>query len=556
MKTYNRRKFLRLSGAGVAAAAILPKLSWAMRSAQFRDCIVETAYGRVKGLQTDGLATFKGIPYAGSVSGANRFKQPAKLHAWAGVRDALQLGNPSIQPPNQTYGIDEPEPAEDCLFLNIWTPACDSGKRPVMVYNHGGGFVTGSGGSAMQDGANLARMFNVVVVETNHRLGLLGFLYLDELLGEEYDGSGNRGVQDIAIALKWVHENIDRFGGDPNNVMIDGESGGGMKTSALYAMPEAAPYFNKASIESGPGVKFKSVELAAKTTELLFVDLGLTKATAHKLLEMPVAQLLDAQLKLQQHGMRSLVSTFEGIGAAGLGGFSPVVDGRVLPVHPFSPAACEISKDKPLLVGWNEDEQIFFSMYGGDLDAFKLTDDGLKKRIEKDFGDHAERIISTYKETRPDASPTDLYIAIYSMLSMGLGSITIAERKFEQGGAPVFLYNFGYKSELKVPGTDYEFGSMHALDIPFKFYNVAATKTPDGSDIPGMAGSRDERFAAARNMCNYWTSFAASGVPSVEGQPQWNPYDLDSRQTMRIDTNCEIIKNRYSKELEMWRELL
>jgi len=553
---YNRRQFLRLSGAGLTGLALLPGIVSGMKSSLPAERVVEIAYGKLKGLQTDGLVTFRGIPYAGSVSGANRFKRPGELKPWAGVRDALQLGNPSIQAPNQTFGINEPDPAEDCLFLNIWTPACDNGKRPVMVYNHGGGFVSGSGGSAMQDGANLARMFNVVVVETNHRLGLLGFLYLDEIFGDEYAGSGNRGVQDIAIALKWVGENIERFGGDPNNVMIHGESGGGMKTSALYAMPEAAPYFNKASIESGPGLKFKTVELAAETTNLLLSDLGLAKASARKLLQMPAAQLLEAQLQLSKHGMRSLVSTFDGIGAAGIGGFSPVVDGTVVPVHPFSPTACEISKNKPLIVGWNEDEQIFFSMFGGDLDAFNLTNDGLKSRLEKDFGNQTERIISTYKATRPQASPTDLYIAIYSMLSMGLGSVRIAERKFEQGGAPVYLYNFGYKSEQKIPGTDYEFGSMHAMDIPFKFYNVAATKGPDGSDIPGMAGSREERFLASRKMSNYWTSFAATGIPSAAGQPDWKPYNLNNRATMRIDFQCELIEDRYANELAMWSEIL
>jgi len=161
---------------------------------------------------------------------------------------------------------NEPEPAEDCLFLNIWTPATDNRKRPVLFYSHGGGFVIGSGGSAGQDGANLARNFDVVVVQTNHRLGLLGFLYLDELAGSEYEGSGNQGILDIVAALEWVHKNISVFGGDPNNVMIFGESGGGAKTSCLYAMPEAAPYFTKASIESGPGIRMLTREMAAETS--------------------------------------------------------------------------------------------------------------------------------------------------------------------------------------------------------------------------------------------------------------------------------------------------
>jgi para-nitrobenzyl esterase len=198
---------------------------------------VEISHGKIRGVREEGVNIFKGIPYAGSVSGDRRFRRPAELQPWAGVRDATHFGAPSIQPPRP----NEPEPAEDCLFLNIWTPANDGGKRPVMFYNHGGGFVIGSGGKWSQDGANLARSFDVVVVQTNHRLGLLGYLYLDDLAGADYAGSGNQGLLDIVAGLKWVHANIAVFGGDPDNVMIFGESGGGAKTSCLYAMPEAAP---------------------------------------------------------------------------------------------------------------------------------------------------------------------------------------------------------------------------------------------------------------------------------------------------------------------------
>jgi para-nitrobenzyl esterase len=232
---------------------------------------VETSYGKLRGARQDGVSIFRGIPYAGRVSGDRRFRRPAELEPWPGVRDALQLGAPAIQPPRR----NEPEPAEDCLFLNIWTPAADNRKRPVMFYNHGGGFVIGSGGSLWQDGANLARNFDVVVVQTNHRLGLLGFLYLDELGGPDYAASGNQGLLDIVAGLAWVNENISAFGGDPDNVMIFGESGGGAKTSCLYAMPHAAAYFNKASIESGPGVRMYTREMAAETTALVLRELDI-----------------------------------------------------------------------------------------------------------------------------------------------------------------------------------------------------------------------------------------------------------------------------------------
>jgi len=546
MNTFNRRHFLRLTATGVAASAFVSNKLLASVYDSKSEAIANTAYGQVKGARVNGVSMFKGVPYAGKVSGERRFLSPGKLEPWTGVRDAVKLGAPSIQPPNQTYGIDEPKPNEDCLVLNIWTPATDNAKRPVMVYSHGGGFVTGSGGSAMQDGANLAQRYDVVVVETNHRLGMLGYLYLDEVAGGEYKGSGNRGVQDIAIALKWVNENIAEFGGDPQNVMIFGESGGGMKTSCLYAMPEAAPYFHKASIESGPGVIIKTADDAALTTELLMRQLGLAKNEWHKLLDLPAEQILAAQLQLQQSPNKAKQrGGFMGIGSIGTNGFGPVVDGVVLPYHPFEPTAPVISKDKPLLTGWNEDEFIFFAMYGGDTSIFTLDNKGLKDKLQTEFGDNATEILETYVAANQGASPAEIYIAIRSILFMSLGSITIAEQKVKQGGAPAYLYNFGYKSEVKVPGTDYAFGSMHAMDIPFKFFNVSN----------GMAGNRPERFVAADNMCQLWTSFARTGKPEAKGVPQWEPYTLNTRPTMRIDATCSLLHNRYQSEIDLWRRI-
>jgi para-nitrobenzyl esterase len=550
-----RREFLKYSGLGLGSLLIPPVLSKAAWRFASDGIVVDTAYGKLRGFEANGIKCFKGVPYAGSVSGTRRFLTPAKLEPWIGVRDAMKLGNPSIQIPNQTWGIDEPDPAEDCLTLNIWTPGCDNKKRAVMVYNHGGGYTHGSAGSVSQDGTNLARMFDVVVVETNHRLGLLGYLYLDEIAGGEYKGSGNRGVQDIAIALKWVNDNIENFGGDPENVMIFGESGGGLKTSCLYAMPEAVPYFHKASIESGPGVVMKEADLAAQTTDLLFKDLGISKDNWQRILELPATQLLDAQLKLQTFGIKSLVAGFNGIGAAGLGDFGPVVDGVILPQHPFDPTAPEISKNKPLMVGWNEDEQIFFSMFGGDKEVFNLTQEGLKLRLQKDFGGKANLVFETYQNLHPEASSTQQFIAIYSLLSMGLGSLNIANKKATQNGAPVYLYNFGYKSELKVPGTEYEYGSMHALDIPFKFFNVDNVLDKWGNRSSGMAGNKPERFIAAHSMCEMWTNFAKTGLPKAEGQVEWEVYNLKQNPLMRIDTECKLITDRYKPEIELWRNV-
>jgi len=528
-----------------APVILLPGTVCAWKSSETDYKVIDTPFGKLRGFRENGVNIFKGVPYAGGISGEKRFLKAGPVKPWTGTRDALQLGNPSIQPANQTYGINEPEPAEECLVLNIWTPANDGKKRPVMVYSHGGGFTTGSGGSTAQDGANLARMYDVVVVATNHRLGLLGYLYLDEIADEEFKGSGNRGVQDIAMALKWINENIELFGGDPENVMIFGESGGGMKTSCLYAMPEASPYFHKASIESGPGVEIIPAESAAETTRSLLKYLDISPKNWRKLLEVPVEKLLEAQGKLPGKPNPDSLG-FHGIGNSGVGSFGAVKDGVLMPYHPFDPSAPEISKNKPLMVGWNEDEFIFFAMVGNDKEAFNLSEEMLKTRLNNEFGNNAELIFKTYKNANPKMSPTAIYMAIRSILFMGLGSIRIAERKSVQNGAPAYLYNFGYKSDSKVPGTDYEFGAMHALDIPFKFYNVDS----------GWPGTRPERFVAAKNMTELWTSFARTGKPTAKAQPEWPAYNLKSRQILRIDVQCEVINNRFGTEREMWETIL
>ena len=456
------------------------------------------------------------------------------------------LGAPAIQPPRR----NEPEPAEDCLFLNIWTPANDNQKRPVMFYNHGGGFVIGSGGSALQDGANLARNFDVVVVQTNHRLGLLGFLYLDELAGSDYAGSGNQGILDIAAALAWVNQNISVFGGDPNNVMIFGESGGGAKTSCLYAMPEAAPYFNKASIESGPGVRMYTREMAAETTARVLGELDIAPKDWRRLLDVPAADLLRVQSKfppVPPHGKKGQSG---GVAEPFRGGFGPVVDGIVLPNHPFDPTAPAISKDKPLITGWNEDEYTFFAWERGDTSAFGLDFAGLYAKLEPQYGSDTQQIVDTYRRALPDASAPDLFVAISSITMMGLGSVEIAEKKAAQGGAPVYLYHFGYKSEMKIPGTDYAMGTPHAMDITFKFNN----ETP-ANDSGFLSGNRPDRFVASHNMAALWTSFARSGRPAAVGVPEWPAYTLEERASMRIDTRCEVMYNRFSEELAMWRAI-
>ena len=331
--------------------------------------------------------------------------------------------------------------------------------------------------------------------------------------------------------------------------MIFGESGGGGKTSCLYAMPEASPYFNKTSIESGPGVRMLTRELAAQTTEMVLKELNIAKKDWHKLLEVSPEQLLEIQNKFM------FIPPFqEGINMPGMNGFGPVVDGVVLPYHPFDPTAPKISKKKPLMTGWNEDEYAFFIMERRQGDLLKGGFDEMHEKLKPDFGDDTDKIIAAYRSAVPDVEPAQLIMAIKSITLMGLGSVEIAEKKAKQNGAPVYLYNFGYKSDMKIPGTDYPMGTPHAMDITFKFNNEVPPKPGEGPHW-SFAGSSPDKYVASHIMAELWTNFAKTGIPSAKDVPAWPSYNFETRATMRIDTNCEVINDRFSKELQMWRSI-
>ncbi len=552
-----RRRFLAAAGTVAGGACVAPQLILADAAAEYVE--VKTRYGRIRGKRNGNLVTFKGIPYAGRVSGANRFKAAPPLEPWTGVRDALSLAPPSCQPGKSYFGVDEPAPAEDCLFLNVWTPAVDGRKRPVMFFNHGGGFTTGSGGSVDHDGGNLARNHDVVVVETNHRLGLLGFLYLGELGGEEYASSGNQGLLDMRDGLKWVNENIRAFGGDPDNVMIFGESGGGAKTSCLYAMPSAARFFNKAAIESGPGLRMMARDRAAETALLTLQEMGLEKSQWRKLLDVPADKLVAAQVALgRRPGAGMAPGSPRGGAMSGAGGFSPLVDGTVLPNHPFDPTAPAISRNKPILIGTNRDETAFMFMSDPSKAVFKLTDDTLRARLDRELGKNADTVLKTYRETRPGASPSELYIAITTATMFWNNSITLAERKYAQGGAPVYMYMLTYQSDWVIPGTNSRLGSAHATDLLYTFDNIY----PDGKWPPQgnatmylMEGTGQGRFQVARNMSSLFANYARTSHPTAQGAPDWPPYTTATRATMLIDAECKIANDPFAQERILWSRL-
>jgi para-nitrobenzyl esterase len=553
------RRALLLQSVGVGVCAALSRRSWAesdsvdasQASREFAQ--VDTVEGRLRGLRENGVYQFRGVRYAGAPVGRARFKAPPPLEKWRGVRDALVWGNPALQARGQTFGINEPLPDEDCLLLNIWTPAVnDCRKRPVMFYCHGGGFWIGSGASILQDGSNLARDNDVVVVQSNHRLGIMGYLFLADVLGEPYAQSANAGLLDIVAALQWTQRNIEAFGGDPSNVMVWGESGGGAKTSCIYAMPSADRYFHKASIESGPGVRMTEREQANRTTHWVLNQLGLTTRQAHKLLDVPAEKLLQVQLNPPPNGSLGLYGGRRGIGASGVGGFSPVVDGLVLPAHPFDPSAPAVSADKPLIVGSNRDEIVFFHMTSPDKSPLILDEAALNARIAKLFGANAQKLLTTYRRTRPDASPTDIAVAIESAAFAGAGSIAIAERKAAQRRAPVFMYTMTDHINATVPGTNYQVGAAHAMDIRLKFDNLA----PAESRMRSLTQEEHaDHVLAAKNMSRMWASFARTSQPAAPGQPFWLAYDLDTRATMMIAARCHVANDPYPAEREVWAEI-
>jgi para-nitrobenzyl esterase len=429
---------------------------------------------------------------------------------------------------------------EDCLRLNVWTPSVDRGRRPVMVWFHGGGQRTGSGNSIFYDGTELARKHDVVVVTLTHRLNAFGYLWLAGLPGtsERFSTAANLPLADLVLALRWVRDNIGQFGGDPGNVTIFGQSGGGGKVAMLTAFPSAKGLFHRAIIMStlaDTAITGQEPARAIESAELLLARLGLKAADSDALVTMPAERIVAA-----------LTSAAPGQGSQATQGdislrFVPVVDGRSLPSHPFAPAASEISATVPVIVGSNECEGI---PYGNPDDSYwtrEATDVAelraeVKRLVALDDA-AAESLIALYRSHRPMESLGDIAAVIAGDASaLRSAAYVIAQRKFAQGKAPAFLYSFTWRSPVR----NGKLRSMHGMELPFVFDH------PD--TISFMTGRSAERSALATAMSEAWVSFARTGNPSHSGIPPWPPFEPKTWPTMVFGSRIAMIGDPHGEE--------
>ncbi len=488
--------------------------------------VANTAYGQLRGATENGIHSFKGVPYGASTAGARRFLPPAPPAAWPGLRDALEYGPRAPQQegvvrPANAWIRDGRPTSEDCLVLNVFTPGLkDGGKRPIMVYLHGGGYERGAGSAPGLDGSNLARAGDLVVVTLNHRLGAFGFTHLPGAGAADarFAEAGNAGMLDIVAALRWVRDHADAFGGDAGNVTIFGQSGGGSKVAVCMAMPEAKGLFHKAIMQSSSShLRLASAENASRAAERLLAQFGLTAKDAAKLQDAPADKLLAAY--------RAAVAA-----AGGNDSFRPVVDGRVVPNHPFDLSAPDLAHEVPLLIGSCETEKSFYDITA-DPKTLPLDPAQLVKEVARFVGidaAKAEAVIAGYRESRPTASGRDLFNVIASDHQYRRNAVEAAERKAKQGGAPVWLYEFTWKT----PVLDGMLKTPHTLCLPFVFGNTEIAKEFTGT------GPRQEALTQA--VMGAWIAFARSGNPNHAGLPSWTPYAAETRPTMIFDDDCRV----------------
>ncbi|WGM38239.1 carboxylesterase/lipase family protein [Caulobacter sp. NIBR1757] len=521
----DRRKLLVLGVGGAALGA---------GAAQAAGMQVPTSEGPVQGLIGEAGLRFLGIPYAAPPVGELRFAPPRPPAKRNGVLKADAFGHAAVQASTPATSDTElgralqavfpsqkdvATQSEDCLYLNIWTTGVNvggKGSKPVMVWLHGGGFAYGSAAWPMYDGANLAKGGDVVVVGINHRLNVFGYTHLPQV-----EGSGNAGMLDIVQALKWVRANIGAFGGDPGNVTIFGESGGGAKVSYLMAMPSAKGLFHRAVVQSGPGVKAVPAERADALRKALYAELGLADGDVAGLRATAPDQLLSASAAAEKK--------MPGVGFD-RAGFAPVVDGKVLPHQPWDPKAPDISADVPVLIGINKDEMTLFMASAPWFG--RLDEAGLKAMATAIFKDKADAVLAALKADFPNETPTYLACHLTTYGRMFAGSVQIAERKAAQGKAKAYFYLLEWETPVG------PFKTPHTLEIPLVFDNVETSRPLLG---PGPAPQ-----VMARQMSAAWVAFARTGDPNTPVLPAWPAYEAGKRSTMVFNQTSRVVEDPYA----------
>jgi para-nitrobenzyl esterase len=480
--------------------------------------VVKTSQGKISGFIDEGIYTFKGIPYAK----ADRFMPPQRPDSWKGVRECMNFSKIAMQV--NSWSPDSVMDEKELFTLNVWSQGLNDGKkRAVMVWLHGGGFSTGASDDPISHGKMLAKTGDVVLVSVNHRLNILGFLDLSAC-GDAYAQSANIGMLDIVEALKWVQQNIEKFGGDPNNVTIFGESGGGGKVGTLMCMPPAKGLFHKAIIQSGTLINVMTKEKSTALGLAVLEVLGLTPDQVNQLDTIPYKKLVEAG----NIAMANTVGTRRP-GTPTMFGFGPVPNGKDLLQQPFTPDFSDLSKEVPLLIGTTLNELVRTSY--GEKD---LTLEQAKERLKQTYGDRTEEYVALYAKAYPNFTPQDL-------LSIDLvfrpNTIMVADARAAKNQAPVYSYLLTWKS----PVDDGTRGSFHGVDIPLAFNNIELGKH--------WTGSSDDAQQLANKMSAAWINFAKTGNPNVEGVlPTWKAYTQENGETMIFDSECSIVNN-HDREL-------
>jgi para-nitrobenzyl esterase len=541
----NRREALMLAAAGGVGAA-LARPAEAMDNTKTaahqepgncstpKAAVANTKYGKVRGFVDGGVLTFKGVPYGQDTSGENRWLPAKAPTPWEGEYPALIYGANCPQHLHDFTAIensflqdwDDGYMSEDMLKLNVWTPSL-TGKRPVMVYFHGGGFSFGSSYELpSHEGAQMARHHDVVQVSVNHRLNVLGFLDLSEIGGPAYADSANLGMLDLVASLQWVRDNIANFGGDPDTVMIYGQSGGGSKVTTLLGMPSAAGLIHRASVQSGGGGNIPTSEQSKELAKQVMVELGLAPNDLAGLQKMDWAKLNaagNAAVAKINPPMRGAAGPFSAPGAKPRAGFGPTLDGRIITVRSFSEVAPEISKHVPMLMGSVSEE--------GNSMRSKPTEAEWHARLVSVYGEpKATNIIAALKKSHPEKSIRTLsYMCSgpgLNGLSMRNNVVKMAKLKHDQNAAPVYNYYFTWQSPMLEDA-----GAWHTAELAFCFDNTK--RCEQGT------GNTPEAQALAKKMATAWANFARTGNPSQPGLV-WEPADPDRCQTMVFDNHCRM----------------